>query len=178
MMADYVAFIRAINGSPHNRIKMVDLAALLEEVGCSGVRWHLQSGNLFFQAKGSPEKIAVRIETRLLEHGMQKCEVMLRTLAQLQVLIAIDPFRDFDNDNFHFSVSFLRYAPIATPTEKLEQHGAVICHLDDLAVCVAIPRAAELSGGVSTVIDKPWGTPTTTRWWNVVVDVVAKFSQN
>jgi uncharacterized protein (DUF1697 family) len=173
-MTRYVAFIRAINGSPHNRIKMVDLVALIEEARCTNISWHLQSGNMFLDAKGATEAIALRIETRLLAHGMQKCDVMLRTPAQLQSLLLVDPFAKHDNDEFHFSVSFLRQPPKATPTDKLEKHGAVLCHLDNTVVCIAVPRTAELSGGVSTVIDKPWGTASTTRWWNVVVDVAAK----
>ena len=58
--------------------------------------------------------------------------------------------------------------------DKLSKHNVEFRYLDDTVVCFAVPRSAQLSGGVSTVIDKPWGTPTTTRWWNVVVDVEAK----
>jgi uncharacterized protein (DUF1697 family) len=153
---------------------MVDLAALLEDAGCRDVSWYLQTGNMFFDATGSRNAIATRIERRLMAHGMQKCDVMLRTAAQLQELVARDPFAAYDNETFHFSVSFLRNKPTATPTDKLERHGAVLCHLDDTVACTAVPRAGQLTGGVSTVIDKPWGTPTTTRWWHVVCDIAAR----
>ncbi len=66
------------------------------------------------------------------------------------------------------SVSFLKHPPTATPTDKLEQAGAWVTYSDDTVVCLAMPNDAALSGGASTVIDKKWGTPSTTRWWHVV----------
>ncbi len=71
---------------------------------------------------------------------------MLRTKTELDALIGRDPFHETDPTTHHRSVTFLKQPPLATPP-----------------------------GGASTIIDKPWGTPTTTRWWNVVVDVADKF---
>ncbi len=174
-MTKYVAFLRAINVGTSNRIKMVDLAHLLETVGCTNVTWHLQTGNMFLDAKGSAEAIAVRIETALAAHGMQKVDVMMRTKNQLDALIALDPFATDSEKEFRFSVSFLRRSPTKTPTERITKAGAIVRYLDDTVLCLAVPRTDPMSGGASTVIDKPWGTPSTTRWWNVVVDIANKF---
>jgi uncharacterized protein (DUF1697 family) len=171
--ARYVAFIRAINGSPHNRIKMTDLAQILEKAKCQNVSWYLQTGNLFLEAAGSMESIAQGIEAELVEAGLQKADVMLRTTDQLDQLVRLQPFRNLSSDDYKFCVSFLRSPPKATPLEKLHKESVIVCHQDETVVCSAVPIAAKLSGGISTVIDKPWGTPTTTRWWHVVEEVAS-----
>jgi uncharacterized protein (DUF1697 family) len=173
-MPRYVAFLRAINVGTANRIKMVDLVGLLEEVGCQDVSWYLQSGNMFFDTRRSPVTMAAEIEARVVTHGMKNVSVMLRSAEQLEALIAREPFVNDDNETHHFSVSFLRQKPTVTPTDRLAKHGAIVRYLDDSVVCVSIPRSAELSGGVSTVIDKQWGTASTTRWWNVVEEVASR----
>jgi uncharacterized protein (DUF1697 family) len=171
MSTRWVAFIRAINGSPHNRIKMVDLAALLEKAGARGVTWHLQTGNLFFEAD---EDLAVAMETELIAHGLRAADVMLRTPDQLRELIAREPFAGVDPEVFHRSVSFFRTVPERRPTEKLDALGAKIVYQDELTLCLAVPKTSALSGGASTVIDKPWRVASTTRWWHVVEAVAEK----
>jgi uncharacterized protein (DUF1697 family) len=175
-VARYVALLRAINVGTANRIKMIDLAALAETTGCTTVSWYLQTGNLFFDspARTTPTAIATKLEGAFAEHGLKNTSAIVRTPKELTELVARDPFAGVDNETFHFSTTFLRRPPTATPTDKLTKHRAEVVYLDDTVVCVAIPKSAELSGGMSTVIDKPWGTPTTTRWWHVVVEIATR----
>jgi uncharacterized protein (DUF1697 family) len=175
-VARYVAFLRAINVGTANRIKMVDLAALVESTGCTNVSWYLQTGNLFFDSppRSNRDALAAKLEATLAGHGFKNIAVMLRTPQQLATLVALDPFAALDNAITHFSTTFLRIAPAATPTDRLTKHNAEVVYLDETVVCVAVPKSAELSGGVSTVIDKPWGTPTTTRWWHVVAEITER----
>lgn len=174
----YAAFVRAINVGTANRIKMVDMAALFERAGCRDVTWHLQSGNMVFRVDddlaADRESLTAGIEESLVAHGLKNAAVMVRSTDELDGLLARAPFVEYDNAEFFFSVSFLRRPPKATPTERLDREGVVVTYLDDLVVSAAIPRSAKLTGGMSTLIDKPWGTPTTTRWWNVVEAVAAK----
>jgi uncharacterized protein (DUF1697 family) len=155
---------------------MVDLAALAETTGCTNVSWYLQTGNLFFDspARATPAAIATKLEDAFTTHGLKNTSAIVRTPTELAELVVRDPFAGLDNETFHFSTTFLRIPPTATPTDKLTKHGAEVVYLDDAVVCVAIPKNAELSGGMSTVIDKPWRTATTTRWWHVVVEIAAR----
>jgi uncharacterized protein (DUF1697 family) len=167
-MMKHVAFLRAINVGTTNRITMVKLSALFGSAGCSSVSSYLQSGNMIFDADGKPEEVASRIEAELVTAGLKKADVILRTPKELSALIKRNPFAKYDTETHKFSVSFLKHAPTATPMDRVIREGVEVCLLDDRTVCLAIPHAAVLSGGASTVIDKPWGTPSTTRWWNVV----------
>ncbi len=47
-MASHAALVRGINLSPSTRVAMADLRAVFEELGCSGVRTVLNSGNVVF----------------------------------------------------------------------------------------------------------------------------------
>ena len=175
-MTRYVAFIRAINGAPTNRIKMVDLAAHLEQAGCSDVSWYLQTGNMFLTApkRCSRGATAAAIEGVLHGYGLRRTDVMLRTPAEVHELVARSPFSRWSPDDFKFTVSFLKTPPSLTPIGKLECQQIELAYADETVVCLAVPRDAPLSGGISTVIDKPWGTASTTRWWNVVEAVAER----
>jgi uncharacterized protein (DUF1697 family) len=170
-MTKHVAFLRAINVGTTNRITMLKLSALFESAGCSRVSSYLQSGNMIFDADGKPDEVAGRIEAELVAAGLKKADVILRTPKELSALIKRNPFAKYDAETYKFSVSFLKSTPTATPTERLIKDGVEMCLLDDRTVCLVIPHSAALSGGASTVIDKPWGTASTTRWWNVVEKV-------
>jgi uncharacterized protein (DUF1697 family) len=172
-MTTHVAFLRAINVGTTNRITMVKLSGLFEAAGCSIVSTYLQSGNVIFDADGKLDEIASRIEAELVAAGLKKADVILRTPKELRALIKANPFANHNADTHRFSVSFLKSAPTATPTERLIKDGVEVCLLDDRTLCLAVPNTAALSGGASTVIDKPWGTASTTRWWNVV-EMVSK----
>jgi uncharacterized protein (DUF1697 family) len=173
----WIAFIRAINGSPHNRIKMLDLAKIVEKAGAQNVTWYLQTGNLFFAAPESfeREELAVAIETELTAHGLRAAEVMLRTPAELDAFIKRDPFVGIAPEEFHRSVSFIRRPPAQCPMAKLETFGARIMYQDDMVLCLAVPKDSDLSGGASAILDKPWGMVSTTRWWHVVEAIAEKF---
>ena len=172
----YVAFLLAMNVGTTNRVKMTDLAAMFVEAGCSDVSSYLQSGNLLFMASSAkePEALAQQIEATLVGHGMKRADAIVRKPADLERLVARQPFAGVDPDVYHRSVSFLRSPPTATPTDRLTREGAEVTYLDDSVVCVAIPRVAKLTGGASTVIDKSWGTASTTRWWNVVEEMTRR----
>lgn len=53
-MTTYVALLRGINVSGHNKIKMADLRALFSGQGFTQVETYIQSGNIVFQ---TPDKV-------------------------------------------------------------------------------------------------------------------------
>ncbi|MBI1392662.1 MAG: DUF1697 domain-containing protein [Alphaproteobacteria bacterium] len=64
-MSVSVALIRGINMLGQNPLKMADLAAVFEEIGCAEARTYLQSGNVVFRGR-SVTRTAIRkgIEAR------------------------------------------------------------------------------------------------------------------
>lgn len=176
MTPRFTAFVRAVNVGTTNRIKMADLAGLFVEAGCEDVSWHLQAGNMLFAADApdGPEALAGRIEAVLAGRGMRRADVMLWTTAELSEFVALDPFAGIDPDALRRCVVFMRRPPTATPTEKLLRAGAEVRHLDDRVLCYTLPSQIGAREMGDIAIDRPWGTPSTMRWWNVVADVAAK----
>lgn len=176
MTRRWVAFIRAINGSPHNRVRMTDLAAMLAEVGCADVGWHLQTGNMLFGTDDHPDEVAGAIEARLEAHGMRDARVLLRTPESLAALVARAPFAGLDPAEFQFEATFLQRPPGTPDTAELLQYGARVQHIDDTVVCFAFPRGGRMQGGFNGWIERKWRIAATSRAWNVVEAVSAKAS--
>jgi hypothetical protein len=172
----WVAFIRAINGAPTNRIKMVDLARLLGDAGCADVSWHIQTGNMFLAADAHVERdaLAQRIEARLFDAGLRRADVMLRTSNELVTLVAnAAALADIDTDQWMPTVSFFRRPPADPDTSWFVEHGCDIVHLDDWSIAAALPRTDALKGGYGT-IEKRWKVSATGRWYPVVAAVAQR----
>jgi len=52
-MTTYIALLRGINVSGHNKIKMAELKQLFTDLGFSDVTTYIQSGNVVFQSEQS-----------------------------------------------------------------------------------------------------------------------------
>jgi uncharacterized protein (DUF1697 family) len=90
-MVTHIALLRAVNvGS--NMLKMEHLREMLAELGFADVKTYLQSGNVLFRSKGTPAQLAAKIEKRVSEATRRPVSAIVRTPAQLQRVIAANPF--------------------------------------------------------------------------------------
>ena len=89
---DYIALLRGINVGGHT-VKMDALRRHFESLDLSNVRTYIQSGNVFFTS-GEPERAALseRIERHLRNALGYDVPVCLRTVAELEQVVAADPF--------------------------------------------------------------------------------------
>jgi uncharacterized protein (DUF1697 family) len=92
-MAVVVSMLRGVNLGPHNRIKMEDLRALCRTLKLRDAQTYVQSGNVIF---GTDERDLQRVSKRL-EDAIEKkfkfrCDVISRTSAELQAVVAKNPF--------------------------------------------------------------------------------------
>jgi len=107
-----VALLRGVNVGGRNRIAMADLRRIVEDLGFSEVRTHLQSGNVVF-ARGGPsggedaDAIAERIEERLREDLGLSAEVLARTAEDLRRIVSASPLSDIATDPSRLVVTFL-----------------------------------------------------------------------
>ena len=67
-MNTYIALLRGINVSGHNKIKMVDLQKLFIHMGHSNVLTYIQSGNVIF----SSEEINISTLEQTIIHEIEK----------------------------------------------------------------------------------------------------------
>ncbi|MEU9891289.1 DUF1697 domain-containing protein [Sphaerisporangium sp. NPDC051011] len=115
----YVALLRGININPRTRVAMADLRALLEELGYTGVRTHLQSGNALLTADGrSPEQVADEVGRRISEVLGISPAVIVRTVPELRAVVEENPLEV--RDPVKFVVVFLAGAPDRAVLEGID----------------------------------------------------------
>ena len=94
-MTLYAAFLRGINLGKR-QMKMAELKVCLEGAGYAAVKTVLASGNVRFEAEGSPETIRKDMEQRIREAFGFEVGVVLRTGEELQEIKDSDPFGGLD----------------------------------------------------------------------------------
>ena len=88
-----ISLLRGVNVGAHHRIKMADLRAVYESLGCRDVQTHIQSGNVIFHGSNAS---AVQIEEAIERKFRFRPAVIHRTTGELRRAIAGNPFRDVD----------------------------------------------------------------------------------
>jgi uncharacterized protein (DUF1697 family) len=93
-MQTFISFLRGVNMTGHNSIRMNDLTALYNNLGFLDSKTYIQSGNVIFSCNknSSPEAIALSIEKAILEKFSYTVPVMLRTITELKGIMESNPF--------------------------------------------------------------------------------------
>jgi uncharacterized protein (DUF1697 family) len=113
----YVAFLRGINLGSTNKISMPELRALAEGLGYAEVRTYINSGNLIFTATKRPATLEREISSAIAERIGPKIDVTVRTLAQLEQIVADNPYPD--GNPSQVTVAFLTKPPPADAQVKV-----------------------------------------------------------
>ncbi len=114
-----IALLRGINLAAHKRMAMKDLVAVFEKCGCTDVTTYIQSGNVAFTAPvGGID--AAAIEARIAKRFGFEAPVVLRTAAELDAVIAANPYPKCDPERDRPHVSFLADEPLAEHVALLD----------------------------------------------------------
>lgn len=90
----YIAFLRGMN-VPGRSVKMEHLRELFTDLGLKNVRSYIQSGNVFFETDSpNREALADKIKHHLLKTLGYDVAVCLRTIPELEEMIAREPFKN------------------------------------------------------------------------------------
>jgi uncharacterized protein (DUF1697 family) len=89
----HIALLRGINVGA-NTLQMERLRTILADAGFPGARTYLQSGNVVFSADAPAAAIAALLEAKVSATTRLPVSVIIRTPAQLQRLIAGNPFAE------------------------------------------------------------------------------------
>jgi uncharacterized protein (DUF1697 family) len=121
-MQTFISFLRGVNMTGHNSIKMTDLSALFISLGLKDVKTFIQSGNVIFSDFNKiPESdLSLTIERSILEKFNYKVPVMIRTNQELGDLFSSNPFLDETNfDPAKMAVLFLHDEPSKSQIQKV-----------------------------------------------------------
>jgi len=173
----YVAFLRAINVGGKNVIRMADLKAAFEGLGLQSVSTYLQSGNVLFESpEKNEEKLAAKIEATLNEMTGGDITVMLRSRADMQRIVASQPFANDDTTDNHRFTSFLRQ-----PSDRELPRTTTNGDLEVLSVTTrevfSVPRPiAGRYGQPGVLIESKLKVRSTTRNWSVVTAIAERLT--
>jgi uncharacterized protein (DUF1697 family) len=164
----YAAFLRAINLGKLNRIRMEELRNLCLSLGWEKISTHLQTGNIAFDHnEKNAEVIAQELEARLLELGLSKVFVFVRTQAQVQQMLGHAIFAERDLSLEYHYLTLLRSPPASIPIIPADT-GLEVLHADDGAVFSVVARDWPKTIQPNAVIERKWKVPATTRFFNVL----------
>lgn len=93
-MTAYVALLRAVNVAGTGKLLMTDLRAMGQACGFAEVRTFIASGNVLFASDHNEAEVQAMLEERLAAYAGKRVPVLVRTAAELDAIIASNPFPD------------------------------------------------------------------------------------
>ncbi len=118
-MTTFLSLLRGINVSGKKSMRMADLTALYAGLGLGHVQSYLQSGNLIFTSDAEASTLAARIGEAIQAHYGFQVTVLMRQQADLERVLAANPFLKRNADPQALYVTFLAEVPTATEIEGL-----------------------------------------------------------
>lgn len=109
-----VALLRGVNVGG-KKLPMADLRRVVEGCGYESVSTYIQSGNVVFVAATTPATAATTIEDAITAGTDISSRVTVRTAAQMQAVVADNPFLDRTDDPTKLHVVFAMDGPAALP---------------------------------------------------------------
>lgn len=182
-MTTQVAFLRAINVGGRNKVKMDALKGAFAAAGCRDVQSYIQSGNVVFEASAADQSaLSKEIQIRLNRLVGGEVVVIFRTLRHLEGLVASDPFKELAvrGDTKQY-VAFLAGRPKAWPDFPLEEPKEVLqafTRTQNDVLIVSGRKKSGFYGFPNNFIEKTLGVPATSRNWNTVTKIVARFGRD
>ena len=174
----WVALLRGINVGGHRIIKKDELQAIFEGCGLTDVRTVLASGNVVFSSDStSEEALTELIESALEEVLGYHVDVMVRTIAYLIELIALDPFGEIGPGDGHNYVTFMTRTLDSVPEfpQNLKgQHVLALGLHEREFFAVTYKQQDGRYGDLGPFMQKEFGKQSvTTRNWKTVIKLAA-----
>ncbi len=170
-MTRYVALLQGINVGKHKRIAMDDLKAIVEGVGASDVRTHLNSGNVVFTAEGRDNSaLSSEIAEAITGATGLDVPVVIRSASEMRAIVEDNPFPEAAADHKTLHVTFLGGVP---DSDRVAALAEVERGEDDYRVVadtIYLFYPNYLTGAVfmQTGLDKALGVVATSRNWRTV----------
>ena len=171
-----ICMLRGVNVGGHNLIKMDALKALCVSLKLKDPQTYVQSGNVIFS---SGEKDLAKLAKRL-QDAIEKAQgfrpgVVLRTLAELQQVVARNPFAKRSGiEPGKLLVNFLTGDPSKDAREKALaiKIGPEEMHIVGREAYIHLPNGQGRSKFPWRAIERALGTTGTGRNWNSVTKML------
>ncbi len=169
-MTSFVALLRGINVGGNKKVPMADLKKVFEKAGFKNVRTILNTGNVIFDGSSAKE---AAVATMLEEAFGFPIPVLIRTMADIEALIASDPFKGITvKPETRLYVTFLKDKPTSAlkiPYVSPEKFFTILKKSPTEVISVLTVTADRGSVDAMGIIEKEFGKSVTTRNWNTVL---------
>jgi uncharacterized protein (DUF1697 family) len=175
-MAVIISMLRGVNVGGHKQVKMDALCTLCGSLGLRDAQTYVQSGNVIFRTNG---RDLVRLRKRI-EDGIERSfgfhsDVILRTTAELQDVVARNPFATRRGlDPKKLAVTFLASDPGQEAREKLlgMKSEPEELRIDGRELYTYYPNGMARPKLSWPIIEKTLKTSGTSRNWNTVTKLL------
>lgn len=173
-MQRYIIFLRAINVSGHNIIRMEDLRKMWSLPGISDVKTYIQSGNVVLDATHNEAKLLQTLAAPLKKHTGNDIEMMLRTVDELNAVVKNNPFKAIPQDHTLY-ITFLQEAPAKDAMKQLEAKSDAVDRfkVKGKEVYALVDKRAPKSQFSNMFIEKQLKLPATGRNMNTIEKMLA-----
>ena len=176
-MSTFFAFLRGINVGGNNKIPMVDLRKMFEELKMKEVKTILQSGNVAFQCTGrKAAELEEILEKETTKRFGGSIAYMVRSADELSAIVKDNPFpKEAKEDPSHLLVLFLKESATNDAEQKLNEaiKGREVVKVSGRNAYAIFPDGIGTSKVTPSMIDKNLGTRSTARNWNTVNKLLA-----
>jgi uncharacterized protein (DUF1697 family) len=152
-----------------NILKMDRLRELCAALGAKNARTYVQSGNIVFEAAGSPSSWEAKLEKKLAGESRLPVSVMVRSAAEISTVLAGNPFmKEKTIDTARLAVTFLQQVPAKPALAALAalKIGSERYHHAGKEIYLHCPDG--FGNAKLYLLDKVLKQKTTTRNWNTV----------
>jgi uncharacterized protein (DUF1697 family) len=168
-----VAFLRGINVGGNALMSMEDLKKAFAALGFANIRTVLASGNVVFDTEEAERAVIVgKLEQKLKSRFGIEITVMLRTMEEIQALLAAKPFQKIKmTPQTRLHVSFLpaELNPSLKISERLKGTEFEVFRASAGEICCVVePAPRHGTSELMRVLEKQFGKRITTRTWNTV----------
>jgi uncharacterized protein (DUF1697 family) len=176
-MQNYVSFLRGVNMTGHNSIKMTELTGLYVKLGLKNAKTYIQSGNVIFSYDSEMPvvELSLAIEKNILDKFKFIIPVMTRSVDQLQELFSVNPYlEEKDFNPAKMAVIFLHEKPsdaqilkvagVDFPPDKFKIIGSEI-H-------IFCPNGFGKTKLYTNFFEKKMGVTGTARNWKTVTTLI------
>lgn len=172
-MQTYIVLLRGVTPTGKNKVLMAPLRAALEQAGLRQVQTYIQSGNVVAQSQLPQADLEAYVHTVIANEFGGDITVLARTAAQLETILADNPFTDADPGQLY--VTLLATQPAAHLVDAFFASSYApheVAVVDDRVYvrCATVYRDVKAT---NTYIERKLGVRATTRVHNTLARLVA-----
>lgn len=182
-MKTYIALLRGINVTGHNKIKMFELKSLFIDLGFKNITTYIQSGNIIFETnKLDTNNIEQQITLAVKKHFNYTINVLVITVNHLKTIFNSNPFLKIENiDITKLHVTILKNKPNLESVPQIEnfiKNNDDEFEILDKNIYIYCPNGYGKTKLNNNLFEKKLQSVATTRNWKTISKLVELSSLN